>query len=282
MSVIKLAANLHTVRDYCSNEDNLFQTLKRIKTIGFDGIEITGLSKIIKPDTLAQIVKEVGLDICAVHSYFYRTISNLDDMIKEAQTLGCSIISIDTISSDFYGVGPEAIAQKSGVKNDKNDVITVHSGYHRYIKFVEPIVEKLKNAGIKYAYNVQMHEFIKYEGIHGFDIIFNQTDPTNFNFIMDTYWLHHAGLNTKDYILKVSGRMDIIRFRDMKITAGVEDFFTPLRHECEVGEGTYCFKPIIDAIKETGVKWISIRQDFHSKDPFESLAISYNNTRAML
>ena len=279
MASIKLAANLHSVRDYCDTKENVYRALKKIREIGFDGVEIAGLYKIVDAESLSNMLKEIGLEVCTVHSYFYRTVTSPQDMIKEAKVLGCNILSIDTITSDFYGVGPEAIAQKS---RGGEAVEGGPGGYYRYTQFVKPIVEKFYKEGLKFAYNVQMHEFIKYEGVHGFDVIFNNTCPKSFNFILDTYWLKHAGVNPVDYIRKVAGRMNVCRFRDMKIRPGVEDFFTPLRHECEVGEGTYPFASIIEAVKETGVEWISVRQDFFTRDPFLSLRISYENLKSML
>ena len=49
----------------------------------------------------------------------------------------------------------------------------------------------------------------------------------------------------------------------------------------EVGEGSLDFPSIIEACKDAGVQWHIVEQDFCPGDPFESMATSYRNLRAM-
>jgi len=49
-----------------------------------------------------------------------------------------------------------------------------------------------------------------------------------------------------------------------------------------VGEGNLNWKAIIEAAEEGGVEWYIVEQDScYGRDPFESLAISYRNLKAM-
>ena len=49
----------------------------------------------------------------------------------------------------------------------------------------------------------------------------------------------------------------------------------------EVGEGNLNWEAILAACRETGVEWYIIEQDHCDRDPFESLAISLKNAKAM-
>ena len=50
----------------------------------------------------------------------------------------------------------------------------------------------------------------------------------------------------------------------------------------EIGEGNLNWPAILDAAKAGGVRWYLVEQDeCYGRDPFESLAISYRNLRAM-
>ena len=52
---------------------------------------------------------------------------------------------------------------------------------------------------------------------------------------------------------------------------------------CEIGEGNLDWPAIIEACRETGVRWYSIEQDalFQNRDIFDSIKISFDNLKAM-
>ena len=49
----------------------------------------------------------------------------------------------------------------------------------------------------------------------------------------------------------------------------------------EVGEGNLNWPRILSAAAEAGVEWYIVEQDICQRDPFESLAISLRNLKAM-
>ena len=50
MCNIKIGAQLRTVRDYCLTREELFNTFRRIRDIGYDGVEIENVHKIADPE----------------------------------------------------------------------------------------------------------------------------------------------------------------------------------------------------------------------------------------
>jgi sugar phosphate isomerase/epimerase len=50
----------------------------------------------------------------------------------------------------------------------------------------------------------------------------------------------------------------------------------------EIGEGNLNWPAIMEAARKGGVEWYLVEQDrSYDRDPFESLAISYRNLKAM-
>ena len=76
------------------------------------------------------------------------------------------------------------------------------------------------------------------------------------------------------WINKMKDRMPVIHVKDM-----VMEDRTQLM--AEVGEGNLNWPGILQACEDANVEWLAVEQDICQRDPFESLAISYNNLKAM-
>ena len=62
----EIAVTLYTVRNFCQNEKDLFDTLKKIKKIGYNAIQISSIGSINTKD-VKKICDDIGLVICATH-----------------------------------------------------------------------------------------------------------------------------------------------------------------------------------------------------------------------
>ena len=83
--MIRIAAQLNTVRAYCGTQKEFLDTLSRIRALGFDGVELeSSLLKNADRQTVACHLKELGLEVCSIRSPFARTGYGLEDMIAEA------------------------------------------------------------------------------------------------------------------------------------------------------------------------------------------------------
>jgi len=73
-----------------------------------------------------------------------------------------------------------------------------------------------------------------------------------------------------------AGREPLCHLKDMCITAEREQRFA------EIGEGNLNWRAILDAAEHSGVEYLLVEQDqCYGRDPFESLAVSYRNLKAM-
>ena len=187
----------------------------------------------------------------------------MEGMIKEAKLFNCKNVGIGPITFVYAFSGTE--------------------GWSNFLYYINNITKKLAEAGLKVNYCHDVHEFVRLSnGRLGFDILVEGTQPKDFYFMLDSYWLVKAGLTMDEYVKKLAGRVDLMRFRDQKITENYIYFFRAKREPCEVGEGLFDFKSLIPIVKDAGASWISLGQEFCTKDPFESLKISLENVKQIM
>ena len=100
------------------------------------------------------------------------------------------------------------------------------------------------------------------------DILVENLDPDKTSFVLDTYWVQHAGGDVCSWIEKLAGRIDILHLKDMGVNKERQPFIT------EVGNGNMDFDKIIKTAEKTGVKYYVVEQDTCPGDPFDSVKMS--------
>jgi sugar phosphate isomerase/epimerase len=77
-------------------------------------------------------------------------------------------------------------------------------------------------------------------------------------------------------VKKCAGREPLIHLKDMAIGTNRE------QRTVEVGEGNLNWPAILKEARDGGVEWYLVEQDnTYGRDPFDSMAISYRNLKAM-
>lgn len=247
-----LAAILYTVRDFTKTPAAIAQTLKKVKAIGYDHIELAGQGS-IEPSELKKMVNDEGLNICSNHASLDRLRNDLDAVIEEHHLWECEHIAIGGLP-----------------KEDHNE-----NGYKRFANEGSEIGWLLKKQGLTFSYHNHWMELETYDSKTGLDILFEESDPEVFFFEIDTCWLQFAGGDPSAWIKKMKGRQHLVHFKDMILPS------TDKNETLEVGEGSLDFPSIIQACKAADIQWQIVEQDFCSGDPFHSIAKSYHNLRAM-
>lgn len=249
---MKIAAQLFTVRDYTQTEEELKRTLKKIKDIGYNAVQVSSIGP-IEPEKVKKLVDDVGLDICATHISFERLKNDLKNVIKEHKLWNCDYVGL--------GIMPEKYRNSA-------------EGIREFIKEINPIAKEIKENNLQFIYHNHNIEFAKHGDKTGMEILFEESNPEYFDFEIDTYWVQAGGANPVDWIKKVNKRMDVVHFKDMTV-----DDWDPLM--AEIGEGNLNWNKIIKTCKENEVKWACVEQDICPGDPFDSLEISFNNLKEM-
>lgn len=253
MNLSTIAVQLYTLRDYCKTEADLEQTLRKIKDIGYQAVQVSGVGP-IAPEKIKQLADAAGLRICATHVSFDSLVNDFDHSVQKHKLWNCAYVGIGSIPDEYR---------------------TSAEGYAAFAKKASEIGKRLKEHDLQFIYHNHQFEYQKFEGRTGMDILREESDPAAFGFELDTYWVHVGGVNPVDAIHQVKGRMGVVHLKDLEIIDHQQVF-------AEVGEGNLNFKAIIEACRETGVEWFVVEQDVCRRDPFESLAISLRNLKQYL
>jgi len=251
---MKIAAQLYTVRDYLKTPEAIAESLKKVKQIGYEAVQVSGVGP-IGDQELKDLTDSEQLTICATHIPYTELTEKLDDVIKRHQLWGCK----------YVGLG--------GMPNEYR---TSKEGYIEFAKKASEIGRKLDAAGLKFIYHNHNFEYVKFDGKTGMEILLEESDPNAFDFELDVYWVQAGGGDAVEWIRKFDGRMKVVHLKDMAVTAERVQLFA------EIGEGNMNFPAILNACREIGVEWAAVEQDqSYGKDPFQCLATSFNNLKKL-
>lgn len=242
---MKIAAQMFTLREFCKDERGVVDSFKKVKAMGYDGVQLSGVSAPLSPAEMKAILDGEGLVPVVTHRGLDVMKNDLQSLIDEHKTLGCKYMAI------------------GGLFPSKEDWTVDY-----WLKFIDEynaIAEKLSGTGITLGYHNHSHEFATLNGTQRpIDLLLARLDSRVWIEI-DTYWVAHAGANPSEYIRKVAGRIPVIHFKDMAITMDRVQKMT------EIGYGNLNWFDILDACRYAGVKWFAVERDAGDTEPFESL-----------
>lgn len=248
-----LGAQLYTVRDFTKTLPDIAETLKKVAKIGYTAIQISGFGP-VDPRELAKVLKDSGLVVAATHVSWERLLKQTDAVIEEHKLWGCKHPAIGGLPGEYYSL----------------------DGLKRFIDELNQVVPKLAKEGMDFSYHNHNHELIKYGDKTWLELLYSKAPPSLLKAELDTYWLQAGGADPAYWISKCAGREPLLHLKDMAVGPDRQPRFA------EIGEGNLNWPAILKAAEAGGVEWYLVEQDnCWGKDPFESLAISYRNLRAM-
>ena len=251
---MKIAAQLYTVRQFMDTPENMAATLKKIKEIGYNAVQVSKIGPIGDPE-FKELVDREKLSICATHIDYRELLNNLEAVIKRHQIWDCKYVGVSIMPDEYRHT---------------------REGYVKFAKEASEIGRKLKEAGMQFIYHNHDFEFTKFDGKSGMDIILEESDPEAFGYEIDLFWVQAGGEDPIKWIHKVNGMMPVVHLKDFIVTSSRE------RRFAEIGEGNLNFPGILEACKETNIEWGIVEQDqSYDRDPFDSLAISLNYLRKL-
>lgn len=246
-----IAAQLYTLRDFTQTPADIAATLQRVKAMGYDGVQLSALGP-IAPGELAEILQREGIVAAATHVAVERLVNDLPAVIEEHHLWGCRNVAIGGLPGEYCSA----------------------EGYIAFARIATDIARKLAAANLTFSYHNHSFEFTRYDGKTGLELFYEHSDPQLVLAELDTYWVQHGGADPAEWISRLRGRMVIVHLKDMVIQDDAQTM-------TEVGEGNLNWPRIIKVCRDAGVQWYAVEQDVCHRDPFESMAISLRNLRAM-
>jgi len=248
-----LGAQLYTVRQFTQTIEGVAETLQKVAAIGYTAIQISGFGP-LDPQEVARLVQDSGLTVAGTHAGWKRFLDDLDAIIAEHKMWGCTHAAIGGLPGEYHTL----------------------DGLKRFLDELEPVSAALAEEGIDFSYHNHNHELMRHGARTLLETLYEQASPQMLKAEIDTYWIQAGGGDPAAWIRKYAGREPLLHLKDMTMGPGRE------QRMAEIGEGNLNWPAILQAAQESGVEWYLVEQDdCYGRDPFESLAISRRNLRAM-
>lgn len=253
MTNFPIALQLYSVRE--DMEKDFEGTIRKVKKLGYDGVEFAGLFGKTAGEVKA-ICDKVGIIPISAHVTFTDMMED-PELLQTYAEIGCKFVVIPYLTPE-YRPGNEKFGEViEGAKK----------------------LGKIANAlGMKLCYHNHDFEFVKIDGEYALDILYNEVSEELLETEIDTCWVNVGGENPADYVRKYAGRVNILHLKDftgeksdnMYALIGIdEDEKKQETNKFEfrpVGYGKQDFIAILEAAKESGTRWVVVEQDEPSMD----------------
>ncbi|NMA95153.1 MAG: sugar phosphate isomerase/epimerase [Clostridiales bacterium] len=255
---LSIALQLYSVRDFV--EKDLRDTLKKVKEIGYDGVEFAGLYG-HEPAKIKVMLDEIGLIPVSAHV-------PLEDMLKAP----------DKVISAYADIGCEYIAVPHLLQERRPGT----EGFAQTIKDIKEMAKIAQKYNLQMLYHNHDFEFVKIDGEYGLDILYRSIPEELLKTEIDTCWINIAGEDPAEYIRKYTGRSPVVHLKDFYMSDNekpeqlYELIGTEGNEKSEKGKGEFEFRPvghgmqdftsILKASKEAGAQWLIVEQDQPSLD----------------
>ena len=234
MSKLQIGAQMYSVRDHCTNVEDMRKAMKELKAMGYNTCQLSGHNPEITPEQLRALLDETGLTCSATHYSFDDMEADPDKFIAIHKLLGC----------EYPGTG--GLPQK--YRNPE--------GYLEFARRATALADRFADHGLHFIYHNHAFEFHRYPeiGKTGLEMLWENCGK-NVQFELDVFWVQMGGGNPIDWIKKVAGRMDVVHFKEMNGTVESRNVMAP------IGQGNLNWPAIIKACDEIGVRYALIEQD---------------------
>lgn len=249
---LPVALQLYSVRDEL--EADFEGTVKKVKELGYDGVEFAGLYGKNAAEIKA-ILKEVGLVPVSAHVSLDELLLDTAAVVAAYKEIGCEYIAVPYLPED----------RRPGTE-----------GFARTIEDIKNIADECIKQGIQLLYHNHDFEFAKLDGKYALDILYSEVTADRLQTEIDTCWVGVAGEDPSAYVLKYSGRAPVVHLKDYYMQGrekpkklyeliGIEDDSETESEETfgfrPVGYGVQDMPSILDASVKAGAKWVVVEQD---------------------
>ena len=258
------------------NEDQARKTLNRIKTAGFDGLELNRF--MIHPTSflVRMLTKAAGMPTGKGGKL------NWEKLVKESSL---SVISLHTDLGSLERE-PENVAEDAKTFDTDTVVITGmyrfdysnESSVRELAKRLNKAGEALKQTGLSLLYHNHNVELLQVKpGLRAYDILMDDTDPAFVNFEFDSYWFTDGGADAKGWMRRLGNRMKLwhVTDRGSRLSGPA---MTPIlkADSMELGTGNMDLDGMKEIALANGIQAVVLEshKNWVDKDPVRSLEVS--------
>ena len=245
--MLKLGAQLYTLREYTKTEESFAETIKKVADIGYKYAQVSGIGAGISAEFIKKVTRDNGIKVILTHTPLGRIMNETEQVIEEHDIFDCPGV----------GVG--------GFGGDRSA-----DGFKKFADDIAPAVKKIKAAGKLFLYHNHRFEFERFGGKTGMQILLDNSDASAFKFTFDTYWAQAGGVDPAQFIKKYKANIFATHLKDMTVINDKPEM-------TELLTGNMNFKRVLKVSENCGVLWHFVEQDEVRINAFESMKISYDN-----
>jgi len=245
---LPVALQVYSVRKDASKD--LYGTLKKIKAMGYDGIEFAGLYG-NAPEKIKAMCEEIGLIPVSAHVPYREMIADPEDVLSDYKTIGCKYVAIPYL-----------------VEEDRPGT----ESFPQVIENAKMLGKVAKEKGMILLYHNHDFEFVKLDGKYALDMLYEEVPEELLKTELDTCWVNVGGEDPAAYVRKYTGRAPVVHLKDfsgeksedMYELIGIEKKAParPANFEFRpVGSGVQNFPEILRAAEAAGAEWLVVEQD---------------------
>lgn len=272
---LPVAIQLYSIRD--EMEKDFKGTLKKVKEMGYDGVEFAGLFG-NSPSDVRAMLDEIGLVAISAHVALDEILADIPKVISDYKTIGCQFIAIPWLAEERRPGRPL---------------------YNQTAEDFKAIGEEAKRQGLTLLYHNHDFEFEKVDGEYILDILYRDVPENLLQTQLDTCWVNVGGEDPANYVRKYSGRAPVVHLKDFVMPGkkparlydliGVDnepkDESDAEKFELRpLGYGAQNVPSIVDAALEAGTQWFVIEQDHPSmgKTSLECMKMGIDYLKSIL
>ncbi|HKY17443.1 MAG TPA: sugar phosphate isomerase/epimerase [Rhizomicrobium sp.] len=255
---IPLGLQLYTVRaDLAKDYEG---TLKAIKAIGIRRVQANLTMSGRSSKEQRKIYDDLGFTWESIHSSGDALRNTPQAVIDEAKTVGIKNI---TCSFPLYPTDRSTI--RTGVSLDD---------WKRNADTFNKIGALCKQAGMTFGFHNHNLEFQKIDGVYGYDILLQQTDPALVSMEMDIGWVVAGGADPAAYLTEYPKRFSALHIKDVK-NQGIPNTDGKMISAI-IGQGIVDWTKVLSAAKKSSVKvgYLELEEPY-DPSPLGMVAASY-------
>ena len=269
--LMKYASPLYILRNDC--ETDLYAVLKRLKDIGFEGIEFLGFFGKPIPE-LAAKMKELGLEALGNHVEYDVFRADPRAVLDTHKALGCKYITITGWFGQTYEEGRFA----------------------QWVKDVTEIGRMCKAEGVTLLYHNHHSEYLqKVNGEYLQDLLLEAVPKDALAFEPDLGWMAIAGGSALDCLKRYPERCPVLHLKDYYASTagavpgdvmalggkpgGPETAHFAFR---PTGYGIMNYPALVDSMLACDSEWVVLDHDLaYERDAYEDLALSLSYAKQL-
>lgn len=243
--MVKIGLQLYTLREETSKD--FVGTLRKVAELGYQGVEFAGYGG-LAAEELKAVLDELNLESIGAHVSLERLQHHLDEEIAFHTVLGTKYIACPWLSEEY---------RESAVKlMEATNIFKTASA-------------RLAQHNIELGYH--NHDFeltVQFGSKTMLETIFDLTAPAPLFAELDVCWVHFAGYDPSEYMMRYGGRNPLVHLKDVATNPDGSPQTVIL------GTGEMELDEVVRTAKLTGVEWFIVEQDECQIDPIESVTQS--------